>query len=160
MHRVVEVVSLFVLLAVVALRPLVSETYDSAGDVMSRALGGLADPTPVRTLVFDLLILCSACGWFIARAIGPTRRYRRTGLEWGAIMVLIGAIASCVVAGQKRLAITASIDWLCYPVLTIALVQLLRRPWQRRLLLAAVLASATAQAVQCVLQYYLGFDDT
>ncbi len=159
-RRIVENLSLFLLIAVAIVRPLIGETYDSAGSSLTEALGELTDPTPLRTLVFDVVILAAACGWLLARAIGPPRRYRWTGLEWGAALVVVAACVSCLVAGNKRLAINASVDWVCYPVLTIALVQLMGGRWQRRLLLAGVLASASAQAVQCFDQYFVSFDDT
>ena len=158
-RRVVEVSALFVLLALVGIRPLVGESYDSAGSVITRALQAVADPSPLRTLVFDLLILGSACAWLATRTTAFAHQYRRTGLEWGLCILALATVASCLGAGNKRLAINASIDWLCYPILTIVLVQLLRESWSRRLLLAVVLASACAQAVQCFDQH-LTFDDT
>ena len=127
---------------------------------MTQALGNVSDPSPVRTLVFDALILLSACGWLAARAIGPGRRYRRTGLEWGLGLIAVAVVISCIFAGNKRLAVNASVDWLCYPVLTIALVQLMHKPWHRRLLLAAVLGAALAQTGQCFEQYFVGFEET
>ena len=51
-------------------------------------------------------------------------------------------------------------DWLCLPVLTIALVQLMHLRSQRSLLLGAVLASACVQAGQCLEQHFVGFDET
>lgn len=159
-QRAIETASLFALIVVTALRPLIGESYDPAGSPITAALSGVSDPSPLRTLAFDVVILLAAAGWLSAQALGPPRRYRRTGLEWGAGLVVIAALVSCLVAGNKRLAINASIDWLCYPLLTIALVQLIHRPWQRHLLLAAVLASACAQATQCFEQYTVGFDET
>ena len=153
MQRIIETVSLLVLIAVAVLRPLVAETYDPAGSALTQAIDALTDPSPLRTLAFDLLILAAVSGWLTARAVRAAPRYRWTGLEWGAALVTAGALVSCLIAGNKRLAINASVDWLCYPLLTIALVQLMSRPWQRRLLLAGVLASACSGAVQCFDQY-------
>ena len=151
--RVIEAISLFILILVVSLRPLVAETYDSAGSSITAALESVADPSPLRTLG-------SACGWLLARAIGPTRRYRRTGLEWGVAIVAIAAVISCLAAGNKRLAVNASIDWLCYPLLTIVLVQLMYKPWHRRVLLAGLLATACAQTTKCLEDHFVGFDET
>ncbi|MGB2986492.1 MAG: O-antigen ligase family protein [Phycisphaerae bacterium] len=183
MQRLIETLSLFILIGVAILRPLVGESYDSSGTPFTQALGAVGDPSPLRTLVFDLLILLAACGWLLARCSTGWRpvphwgrlshlsfdrlesrshswAYRWTGLEWGAGLVAIAAIISCFFAGNKRLAINATIDWLCLPVLAIALVQLMYQPWHRRLLLAAVLASACVQAAQCVEQHFVGFDET
>ena len=159
-QKVIETVSLFALIVLTSLRPLVAEMYDSAGSPITEALQSVSDPSPLRTLVFDLVILVAMCGWLLARAIGPARRYRWTGLEGGLVLIVIAVVISCVVAGNKRLAINASIDWLCYPLLTIALVQLMPRPWHRRLVLAAVIASAGVQAVQCLDEHFFRFDDT
>ena len=158
--RTIETMSLGILLVIVVLRPLVAESYDSAGNPMTMALGSVSDPSPVRTLIFDMAILVSAVGWLVARAIGPYQRYRRTGLEWGMLIIVPAAVVSCCFAGQKRLAINATIDWLSYLVLTIVLVQLLRHRWQRRVLIAAIVATACVQAVQCFDQYFVGFEDT
>jgi len=160
MQRRIETLSLFMLLAIVVLRPLVAESYDSAASGLTAALDTVRDPAPVRTYVFDLLVLCATGGWLFARAVGRPRPYRVTGLGWGAGLILIAALVSCAVAGQKRLAVNGAIDWLCYPVLTIALVQLMHKPWHRRLVVAAVLASATVQAATCLEQSFTGFDDT
>ena len=160
MTRIVETVSLFVLIAVVCLRPLVPASYDSAGNAMTEALGAISDPSPVSTLLFDLAILLAATGWLVSRALEPVRRYRWTGLEYGAVLVLVAGATSCLVAGNQRLAINATIDWLCLPVLAIALTQLLHRDVYRRILLAAILASATVEAAECYESYFLDFANT
>lgn len=160
MRRVLEALSLFALLSVVILRPLVNESYDSAGSPFADSTGAVSDPSPVRTLLFDGVILLSMLGWLLARATGSPRRYRRTGLEWGGVILVAAAALSCLTAGNQRLALNGSVDWLCYPLLTIALTQLLIHPWHRRLLIAVVLASACVQAAQCFEQYFIGFDET
>ncbi|MBN1511019.1 MAG: O-antigen ligase family protein [Phycisphaerae bacterium] len=155
-----ETIALFVLLAVVGLRPLIGETYDSAGSPFTYPGGGLADPSPVRTLVIDCVILAAAGLWLAARAIGPRVRYRRTGLEYGFIVVAIAAAVSCFFAGNQRLAVNASVDWLAMPVLAVTLTQLVRRPWQVRLTLCVILASAAANAGQCLYQKLVSFEET
>ncbi|MCH8150121.1 MAG: O-antigen ligase family protein, partial [Planctomycetes bacterium] len=160
MKRLIESVSFGIILVVVALRPLVAESYDSAGNPITAALGSVSDPSPVGTLVFDMAILVSAVGWLFARAIGSHQLYRRTGLEWGSLIIMLAAIVSCCFAGHKRLAITATIDWLCYLVLAMVLVQLLRHRWRQRVLIAAIVGTACVQAVQCFDQHFVGFEDT
>ena len=159
-QKAVEIIAVLLLVTVVTLRPLILEKYDTATDPVTVALAELSDATPVRTLVFDVLIMLGAFGWLVSRAIGPARRYRFTGLEAGMFIVLLAAVASCWVAGNKRIAINATIDWLCYPVLAIALAQLLTGPVLRRLFIAAILASACAQAVECYGQYLVTNEDT
>ncbi|UCE60028.1 MAG: O-antigen ligase family protein [Phycisphaerales bacterium] len=160
MQRIIESTSFFLLVAVTVLRPLIPETYDSAESAITAALDPVRDPTPIRTLVFDMLILLGSCGWLLARAIGPVRRYRRTGIEWGVAIIALAAAISCLAAGNKRLALNATLDWLCCPILAIVLVQLLRDTFRRRVLVAAVLASACVQVSQCFDQYFVSFNDT
>ncbi len=151
---------LFVLILLVALRPLVAESYDSAQSNLTAALGAVSDPSPLATLVFNVLILASALALTVLRWRGRIGAYRKTGLEAGTALILIASIVSCFVASNKRLAINASIDWLCYPVLAITLVQILTHRWQRNILLAVILASACAQSANCLWDHFYGFDDT
>jgi len=159
-RRGFETACLFVLIGVVILRPLVAESYDSAGNSITRAVEEIRDPSPARTLGFDLLILVAGCGWLAVHASDPSRRYRRTGLEAGAALVAVGGVISCIFAGNKRLAINATVDWLCLPVLAIVLVQLLRERLRRGLVIAAVLGSACVQAAQCYDQYFFTSAET
>ncbi|MFQ5414433.1 MAG: O-antigen ligase family protein, partial [Phycisphaerae bacterium] len=149
-----------ILIVVAAVRPLVAETYHASGTAMDAVLQAVSDPSPLRTLGFDLAILVAACLWLAGRAAGPRRRYRRTGLAGGAAIIAIAGCVSCVFAGNQRVAITATIDWLCGPILAIVLVQVMSRSWHRRLLLAVVAATATAQAVECFHQHFVAFEDT
>ncbi|MDO8632375.1 MAG: O-antigen ligase family protein, partial [Phycisphaerales bacterium] len=142
------------------MRPLVAESYDSAGNPVTRAVDEIRDPSPARTLGFDLLILIAGCGWLAVHASDRSRRYRWTGLEVGGVFVAVAGVISCVFAGNRRLAINATVDWLCLPVLAIVLVQLLRERTRRGLLIAAVSASACVQAAQCYEQYFVGFAET
>jgi len=156
-----KTLSLFILISLVALRPLILETYDSSIDSISSALQGVSDPSPLRTLIFDLLICVAAFLWLISRALGKTHQsYRKTRLEWGLMLLAVAGVVSCLFAGNQRLAMNGTIDWLCYPLLTILLVQLLDRNWHRSLLLAVILAGACAQSVECLDQYFVGFEDT
>ncbi len=160
MRRSIESVCLFALVSVVILRPLVAESYDSAGNPVTSAVREIHDPSPVRTLAFDMVILVAACTWVVSFATDKSCRYRRTGLEIGAAMIAIAGVVSCLHAGNKRLAINATVDWLCLPLLTIVMVQLLRKRSRRGLVIAAILASACAQAAQCYEQYFVGFAET
>ncbi len=158
--RWLRAISLFMLISVVALRPLVAETYDSAGNSISRAVEVLADPSPARTFGFDLAILIATCLWLFTYLLDRAVQYRWTGLEIGLVLLAAVGGLSCYYAGNKRLAINGTVDWLCFPILTITLVQLLRTQWQRRLVLAAIVASATVNAAQCYEQYFAGFAET
>lgn len=149
MTRAIETCCLYLLLLVVALRPLVPESYHSSRTPLSASLAEVFDPAPVVTLIIDAAILLAAAGWLVARAIGPPRPYRRCGIEWGAVLVLVAGVVSCCIAGNKRPAINATVDWLMLPLLTLVLAQVLRERWQIRLALAVIIASAAVQAYEC-----------
>ena len=51
-QRRIENLSLFVMIGVVALRPLVGESYDAAGNTLTEALGVVSDAQPLTTLIF------------------------------------------------------------------------------------------------------------
>lgn len=160
MARLLETISLFLLISVIAIRPLVAESYDSSTSSIAEALGDTSDPSPVRTLAFNLLILASGCLWLASRAAQRTAGYRRTGLERAMPLWLIAAIISCLFAGNQRLAVNASFDWICLLLAPILLTQLLTRPHHRTILFAALIASAAAQTYACLDQYFLSYHDT
>ncbi|HEY3242360.1 MAG TPA: O-antigen ligase family protein [Phycisphaerae bacterium] len=158
--RVLSTAALFLLLVIIGLRPLVAGTYDSAVIGISARLTDVNQPTPLANLVMDGVILLAAALVVAARVLAPGPRYRRTGLEIGAILLTIAGVLSCAFAGNKRLAINGTIDWLCLPLLTILLVQIVQTRWQVRLLVVTVLASAAVQAAECWNQSLYEFAET
>ncbi len=160
MARLVQTWSLYLLLVVIALRPLIAEGYRSSRSGISAALAEVTDPLPAATLVLDAVILLAAVGWLLARLPGGAARYRRCGIEAGAVLVVLAGAVSCCVAGDKRAAINATVDWLCLPLLTVVLAQLLREPGRIRVTLCVVLASAAAQAAECFNQVLDTFPET
>lgn len=153
-----EFSAFFLLIFLAALRPMVGETFESGGDTFSRAIPEIRDPLPARTVAFDLIVLFSAVLTLAASAI-HRRAFRTTGLLPGLLLVVIAAGISTVVAGNQRLAINASLDWMCLPIASVVLIQVTRRRWQQRVLLGAVLATAAVQAFQCYDRYTM-LDET
>ena len=158
--RLIEAASLFVLLIVVALRPLIGESYDLAGLAMTSALKGISDPLPLHTLLMDAAILAAALGWAVAKGLDQRRRNRWCGLEVGLVLVVAAAVISCTVANDKRVAINASVDWVSTAAVAIVLAQLLRGRRAVRLALCVIVASAAAQAYRCFDQVLVGFAET
>ena len=157
--RWLEASALFVLLLVVAMRPLVTETYESARDPISQAIDVPVSLTPAATAGFDLAI------WFAAAAaaVAAGRRrlaWRWTGLEIGWLFMLTGAVLSTVVASNKRLAINCSADWLTAAVLAAAMANLCRDRRRAALVLAVVVASGLTSAARCVMQKRFEYADT
>lgn len=157
---IVERISLLLLAVVVFVRPLVPESYDAAPSAFGTVLGTVTDPSPLTSLGFDLVILIGTAGWLLARILGRARPFPKTGLAVGTVVVAIAATLSCLACGNKRVAVNASIDWICGPILTIALVGLMQTRWRQRLVIAGILASAGVQAAQCFDQQFISFDET
>lgn len=175
-------VALFVLLCVITLRPTVTESYDSAPTGVGAALRDIGDPSPARTLAIDLAILICAAVVAGVRAIrrsdprhavpsgvstpadAPDARRRIpipvALLCAGTALLVLGAVVSTAYAGNRRLAINASIDWICNLVLMVTLAVLVYTPRRRALLIACIVAAGAVQAAQCFEQYFISFDDT
>ncbi len=160
MRRRLEGACFLVLAAVVGLRPLILERYDSAVHDLTRALEVVSDPSPVWPLVLDFVILLVAALWWSFGSSHRRRGYVRSGLEWGLPFLVIGVVVSSAFAGNKRLAANGAADWLCCLLLAVMLVQMLNRAWRVRLLVSVILASGAAQAVECIHQVALVFPET
>ena len=159
MARVLENLAVLLLLSVIVLRPLVAESYDSMPSAITQAIGDTHDPSPGHTLMLDLILLVGVVAGFAARLMDKTRSYRATGLEWGFAIVTVAAIISCFYASNTRLAINATLDWLCLPLVAMVLAQLLNTSERRRIVIAVILGGAVVQALQCFEQF-LAFGDT
>lgn len=158
--RLIETGTLFVLLTVIGLRPLIGEGYDLAGVGLTAALAGISDPLPLYTLLIDVTILAAVFGWAVSKGLNPSRRYRWCGLEVGLALVVVAAVVSCLAADDKRVAINASVDWVSTAAIAVVLTQLLRERGEVRLALCVIAASAAAQAYQCFDQVFVGFAET
>jgi len=155
-----ERASLAVLLVVLAIRPLIAETYDSAVVGISRVLPGIGHPTPAVTVLIDLAILIAVLLWVVGSALRAGRSCRWGMMELGALVAAAAAIVSCAAASNKRLAIVATGDWVAMVAVMILLARQVRRPWQARLVLCVVLASGLTSAVKCIQQRAYEFDET
>lgn len=160
MRSTLEALALFCLLVVAGVRPLISETYDSAGLTITASLRGVQDPQPATTWLLDSIILGAACLWLASRSTGGDTGYRRCGVEWGLGLIAVGVCLSWTVAGNKRLAINAGVDWLCSGLLGVVLTQLLTSERRVRWALSVVLATAAAQAGECFEQVWVTQPET
>lgn len=158
-NPVASQIAFFLLLVIVAARPLVSETYESALVSMAQPLRLPAGPGPVLTLTFGGLILLAGVLAFSGRGHGRPR-IAPGGLALGLVLVVIGASLSLQVASNRRLALNAASDWVLTAVAGILLIRVMRRPWQVRLLLAVLTASGAAFAAQCLVQRFVEFPET
>lgn len=152
--------ALFLLLVVGGVRPLVQEEPSTALASFDRALAATTrglDPT--FSLLMTLMILAAALLVCVGRFLHP-RPWRRLGIEWGAALLLLVAIASCFFASDRRIAINETANWLALPLLAVVAAQLWDRPRAASLMLAVIVAGAATFAFQCVRQVQHEFDDT
>lgn len=155
-----ETAAFFVLLMIVAMRPLISETYDSAVNLFAQRVGGFDVTTPATTAWFDLFIWLAATMAAAAAALGG-RRWRWTGVEVGAALMGVAAVISTVTTeGNRRLAVNASVDWLSALALLVVLANLCRDRLRIGLVLAVVIASGTASAAKCLMQVGVEYRET
>jgi len=148
---ILETCSFILIVFVVAMRPLISETYDSDINSMSRAIDSVNNITPATTVWFDLAIWLAALGTTTSAVLRKTR-WRWTGLEIGWLIMLMGAVISTIAASNQRLAINASCNWLTAMVMLMVLSNLCRNQLRIVLLLAAVTASGLTSAGKCWMQ--------
>lgn len=157
--RAIETVAFFVLLLVVAMRPLISETYDAQFHSIDRAIGMPAITTPATTAWFDLAIW--SCAVAVAVAVVLDRRpWRLTGVEIGWLVMILAAGISTWPASNQRLALNASADWLTAGVLLMTLTQVARVRWRAILILTVIVASSLTAAARCGMQVGVEFRET
>lgn len=156
-----ERIAFFLLLVVVGVRPLVGETYESARVAATRILNLPDGRGPVFPLTLGALILLAGLLMAIGRSrAGASVAARASGLAAGMLFLAVGMAVSLLAASNRRLALNVSSDWLLAALLCWLLVQLLRHPWQFRLLGCVLLASAAAFAFQCTLQRFDEYAET
>jgi len=154
-----EVAALFVLLLVIGMRPLLSETYDSGLHAIARAAEAPESHTPATTAFFDLAIWLAALATAVAAGL-QRLRWRWTGIEPGWIVLLIAAAVSTVTAGNQRLAINASCNWLTAIIMLAVVTHLCRDRLRVALVLSVIVASGVASAAKCGMQTGIEFAET
>ncbi|HMQ14871.1 MAG TPA: O-antigen ligase family protein, partial [Phycisphaerae bacterium] len=143
------------LLALLATRLLIAEAYEPLNlpflDPSVLAIG----PTPASTVALDSLLMVLS-----ALTLAGVRRRSPGRLASIALVCLLLAVAiSSALALKPRLALNAGAGLLAAALAAFALAQLADRRWMMRLLLAAVLAVGGANALKCVLQRTIEFEE-
>ncbi len=160
LKRAGEVAAFCLIAAIFAVRPLLSESFESVDLSFLPDTGGMS---PALSTVLDLLLLLGvAIGCSIhagRRAAAPSRAVGRIATV-GAALLILGLGASTVVAADRRLALNAGCNVAITVLAALTLARLAREPWMARLLVAAVLASGAVAGTKCLLQRAYEFDDT
>lgn len=151
--------ALTLVLLVVAMRPLITESYDSALPAIEEAAGAVQNLTPATTVWLDGLLVL---GWLLAvgTALVRRRRWRWTGVEVGGLVLVPAVALSTAVASNHRIALTASIDWLMLVALVPLIANLCRDRLRVALVLIVVTASGVASAAKCGMQIGVEYRET
>ncbi len=159
-HSLIERFTLLVLLALIPLRAVLAETHTFELLGMFRHLDLPSGAQAATTFTIVGCIIAIAAILLCIGIQSGRRRYRRTGAELGAALLLIAAIISTSLAGQKHLALIGVLDLLGGVLYLIVLRQLLRRPWQVRLALVVIVATAAMTIAKCAHQHFVELPDT
>jgi len=96
-----EIAALYLLLLVIAMRPLVSETYRTSLSLMEEYFGVAGGLTSAATAWFDLVIwvaaFLTAAGVYLSG-----RRWRWSGAEIGFLLLVVAAVISTLFTSNKR----------------------------------------------------------
>lgn len=145
-----------VLVAVLAARPLISESFQRVALSFLPA-DAPTGTTPATTVWLDSILL-------IAVALVWIRRWQprpRVGVVSIALVVLLAAVVvSVAAANDKRLAANAGAHLFVMVLAATALVRVMRTHWMIHLLIAAMLASGATNGCKCLTQRAYEFDES
>lgn len=152
-----------IIVAVVAIaRPLIAERYDTAASLVTSPLDDVSDPMPRRTM-----LLCATVAIALLLAAHGRRGGDRTDpstgrnlVPTGFALLVVASIVSCIFAGQKRIAMTASLDFLSAILLAWIIGHSFHQHRLRVVLVAGILAVGAVEAVEAFEQYFWQFPDT
>lgn len=154
-----DAAAFFIVLLIVAMRPLLSETFHSNLHSIARAAEAVGEPTPATTAWLDFGIWAAAIATAVSSFL-QKRRWRLTGAEFGGAILVIAAVISTAAASNKRLALNASSDWLTALVVVAVVANLCRDRMRIGLLLAALAASGMAAVAKSGMQVGLEYPET
>lgn len=141
-------VLLYLLVAGLAVRPLISETYERLNVSFLEALQTHSGPTPASTVCLDAFLLLTA---LLVLVRHDCWRARPTLLA-AVVLLALAAGLSTWAASDKHVAFIAASGLLAMVLAALALGALTRVLWMRRLVLAVLVASGVTVAVKCAAQ--------
>ncbi len=149
--------ALLILLALIPLRAVILETHTFELPRLFRNIAAPPGAQPGTTLFIVALIGLIATLVCCARLSRQGRRYRWTGAEPGAGLLVVAGVVSVLNAGQKHLALIGTLDFLGMVLYMLTLRQLLTRPWHIRLATTVILATGAMVVAKCAYQHYYEF---
>ena len=112
-------------------------------------------PGPVTTLIFAGLLLLAFCFW-LTGAVRSGRMARwPVWLVLGVLALSLCTIIAATLASERRIAAHLAADWITQWLTLLMLLDLLRNRGYRKILLTAVLATATLVSVKCIYQAHI-----
>ncbi len=151
-----DAVALLVLLAVLAARPMIGETFFPTEVSFLTFFGPSTGPTPAATAVLDTLLLAASMTLLVRRAGRPGA----TGWAVGAVLLAAGVVLSSVFALEQPVAWLAGGNLIALVLAGLALGCVTHISWMRSLALALILATGVTTAVKCIRQYTVELPDT
>lgn len=154
-----DAAAFYLVLLIVAMRPMLGETFSSNLDAMSRVADAVGEPTPATTAWLDFAVWAAAIATALASFL-VKRAWRLTGVEWGGLVLVVAATISSLAASNQRLALNASTNWLTALVLVSVVANLSRDRMRMGLLLAALAASGMATVARSGMQVAVEYPET
>jgi hypothetical protein len=134
-------------LGMIALRVLLNEAPPLPASSASVQIHDMVSSLAVSST----LILLTGC-WILWQ-LWTGSAYRRTGLETGLGIFLIGAVCATVLASDKRMAVNTTIVFTAPILMSILLVQILNRPSRIRIVLTLLAILGLLSTLRCISQY-------
>lgn len=146
------------LLALLAVRPLLPESFERLELSFLAGMSGSNGPTPAASVWLDFLTLVIA-------VISLLRHWRplagKALVPLGASLLIVAIAGSTLLAGDKRLALNAGMNMFALALAGGALVRLVAvHPGFTPMLLGGLLASGVVTAAKCGMQIAYEFEDT
>ncbi len=157
--RVLDGICLMVLLTIVGLRPLVTESFHTANSAREFA-PGLHDPATWHTLLINITILTTALLVACRKLFSNSAQVQKCGIEFGALTLLFAAAVACWNASEQRPARLSAIDLLSAVALAWTLVQLIKYPWQRWLTISTIVAAGMVNVAESFDQKFYSMPET
>ncbi len=155
-----ERVALLILLALIPLRAVVSETHTFESPHFFRGAAAPPSALPATTYAIIVAIGVAAVLVICGRRWRGGRGYRWTGSEAGAALLCVAATVSVGRSGQRHLALIGALDFLATIAFLLTLRQLLVRRWQVRLALGVILATGAMVVAKSAYQVAVEYPDT
>jgi O-antigen ligase/tetratricopeptide (TPR) repeat protein len=145
-----EYMLLALCLAVIALRTTLTEGPTAQSTTFAANLGDSLYSLSISTVLILAFVL-----WIVWSIFSRGFIYRLSGIEIGLGIFCAGALAACLAAADKRLALTDVTMFLAPILMALLFVQILDSQSKIKLMLVVIAALGVVSAYQCAEQYFV-----